>query len=206
MNVKKYYKQVMIALGCGLLFCGLLAVDLGSKALAEWYHEAHGLAQSEYFLGFIRLTYAQNYDVAYGIIGQIFEDPAQQEIAMQFVLYGTVVLVLLIAAMFFTIFRKNLPVRICLAVVEAGALGNMIDRFVLGYVRDFVDVQPLGFGICNIADFFITGGVVAVIICILFIGKDAVFPLTKKWREEAKQEDKERDVRNGHAGQDEEHD
>ena len=58
MNVKKYYKQVMIALGCGLLFCGLLAVDLGSKALAEWYHEAHGLAQSEYFLGFIRLTYA----------------------------------------------------------------------------------------------------------------------------------------------------
>ena len=73
MNVKKYYKQVMIALGCGLLFCGLLAVDLGSKALAEWYHEAHGLAQSEYFLGFIRLTYAQNYDVAYGIIGQIFE-------------------------------------------------------------------------------------------------------------------------------------
>ena len=108
--------------------------------------------------------------------------------------------------MFFTIFRKNLPVRICLAVVEAGALGNIIDRFCLGYVRDFVDVQPVGFGICNIADFFITGGVVAVVICILFIGKDAVFPLTKKWREEAKHEDRERDVRNGHAGQEEGHD
>lgn len=199
MNVKKYYKQVMIALGCGLLFCGLLAVDLGSKALAEWYHEAHGLAQSEYFLGFIRLTYAQNYDVAYGIIGQIFEDPAQQEIAMQFVLYGTVVLVLLIAAMFFTIFRKNLPVRICLAVVEAGALGNIIDRFSLGFVRDFVDIGPLGFGVCNLADFFITGGIVAVLVCILFIGKDAVFPLTKKWRAEAKREDEERDKRHKNA-------
>lgn len=195
MNVKKYYKQVMIALGCGLLFCGLLAVDLGSKALAEWYHEAHGLAQSEYFLGFIRLTYAQNYDVAYGIIGQIFEDPAQQEIAMQFVLYGTVVLVLLIAAMFFTIFRKNLPVRICLAVVEAGALGNMIDRFVLGYVRDFIDVRPIGFNICNIADIFITGGIVAVLVCVLFIGKDAVFPASRKWREEAKREDAAREAR-----------
>ena len=177
MNVKKYYKQVMIALGCGLLFCGLLAVDLGSKALAEWYHEAHGLAQSEYFLGFIRLTYAQNYDVAYGIIGQIFEDPAQQEIAMQFVL------------------RKSLPVRICLAVVEAGALGNMIDRFVLGYVRDFIDVRPIGFNICNIADIFITGGIVAVLVCVLFIGKDAVFPASQKWREEAKREDAAREAR-----------
>ena len=89
--------------------------------------------------------------------------------------------------------------RICLAVVEAGALGNIIDRFCLGYVRDFVDVDPLGFGICNIADFFITGGIVAVLVCILFIGKDAVFPLTKKWREEAKREDEERDRRGRHA-------
>ena len=155
--------------------------------------------QSSYFLGIIRLWYTSNPGIAFGIFG---DNP----VAMEVMSYVTIALAVLIAVMFFTIFRNNLPVRVCLAVVEAGALGNIIDRFYLGYVRDFVDVQPLGFGICNIADFFITGGVVAVIICILFIGKDAVFPLTKKWREEAKQEDKERDVRNGHAGQDEEHD
>ena len=97
--------------------------------------------------------------------------------------------------MFFTIFRKNLPVRICLAVVEAGALGNMIDRFVLGYVRDFIDVRPIGFNICNIADIFITGGIVAVLVCVLFIGKDAVFPASQKWREEAKREDAAREAR-----------
>ena len=206
-GLSKYYKQIMVALGCALLMCFLLAIDLGSKALAEWYYEAYGLNQPSYFLGIVKLTYTRNYDVAYGIISKFFDyNSPEYQVAMEIVRYGTVLLAVLIAVMFFTIFRKNLPVRVCLAVVEAGALGNIIDRFCLGYVRDFIDVQPIGFNICNIADFFITGGVVAVVICILFIGKDAVFPLTKKWREEAKQEDKERDVRNGHAGQDEEHD
>lgn len=194
-RLSKYYKQIMVALGCALLVCVLLFVDLITKAAAE----ASTIRQSSYFLGIIRLWYTSNPGIAFGIFG---DNP----VAMEVMSYVTIVLALLIAVMFFTIFRKNLPVRICLAVVEAGALGNIIDRFCLGYVRDFVDVQPVGFGICNIADFFITGGVVAVVICILFIGKDAVFPLTKKWREEAKHEDRERDVRNGHAGQEEGHD
>lgn len=194
-GLSKYYKQIMVALGCALLVCVLLFVDLITKAAAE----ASTIRQSSYFLGIIRLWYTSNPGIAFGIFG---DNP----VAMEVMSYVTIVLALLIAVMFFTIFRKNLPVRICLAVVEAGALGNIIDRFCLGYVRDFVDVQPVGFGICNIADFFITGGVVAVVICILFIGKDAVFPLTKKWREEAKHEDRERDVSNGHAGQEEEHD
>ena len=191
----KYYKQIMITLGCAVIVCVLLFVDLITKAAAE----ASTIRQSSYFLGIIRLWYTSNPGIAFGIFG---DNP----VAMEVMSYVTIVLALLIAVMFFTIFRKNLPVRVCLAVVEAGALGNIIDRFCLGYVRDFVDVQPVGFGICNIADFFITGGVVAVIVCILFIGKDAVFPLTKKWREEAKREDKERDVRNGHAGHEERHD
>ncbi len=194
-GLSKYYKQIMVALGCALLVCVLLFVDLITKAAAE----ASTIRQSSYFLGIIRLWYTSNPGIAFGIFG---DNP----VAMEVMSYVTIVLALLIAVMFFTIFRKNLPVRICLAVVEAGALGNIIDRFCLGYVRDFVDVHPVGFGICNIADFFITGGVVAVVICILFIGKDAVFPLTKKWREEAKHEDRERDVRNGHAGQEEGHD
>ena len=194
-GLSKYYKQIMVALGCALLVCVLLFVDLITKAAAE----ASTIRQSSYFLGIIRLWYTSNPGIAFGIFG---DNP----VAMEVMSYVTIVLALLIAVMFFTIFRKNLPVRICLAVVEARALGNIIGRFCLGYVRDFVDVQPVGFGICNIADFFITGGVVAVVICILFIGKDAVFPLTKKSREEAKHEDRERDVRNGHAGQEEGHD
>ena len=184
----KNYKNVMIALGSALIMCVLLVIDLVTKAWAE----AVNLQQADYFLGIVRIWYTTNPGIAFGIFGA-------NETAMAIMSYVTVVLAVLIAVMFFTLFRHNTPVRICLAVVEAGALGNIVDRFTLGYVRDFVDIGPIGFGVCNIADFFITGGVVAVIVCILFIGKDAVFPLTKKWREEAKKEDEERDKRNKHA-------
>lgn len=183
-GLSKYYKQIMVALGCALLVCVLLFVDLITKAAAE----ASTIRQSSYFLGIIRLWYTSNPGIAFGIFG---DNP----VAMEVMSYVTIVLALLIAVMFFTIFRKNLPVRICLAVVEAGALGNMIDRFVLGYVRDFIDVRPIGFNICNIADIFITGGIVAVLVCVLFIGKDAVFPASQKWREEAKREDAAREAR-----------
>ncbi len=192
---KQTYRNIMIALGGALIMCVLLAVDLITKALAE---TGAITSNGNYFLGIIGLQFTTNPGIAFGIFGDNL-------LAMEIISYVTVVLAVLIAVMFFTLFRKNTPVRICLAVVEAGALGNIIDRFCLGHVRDFVDVRPLGFGICNLADFFITGGIVAVLICILFIGKDAVFPLTKKWREEAKREDKERDRRNGYAGQDEGH-
>ncbi len=180
----KKYKNIMITLGAALIMCVLLAADLITKALAE----ASNVHQSEFFLGIVRLWYVSNPGIAFGIFGG-------NEVAMEIMSYVTVVLAVLIAVMFFTLFRHNTPVRFCLAIVEAGAVGNIVDRFCLDYVRDFVDVSPLGFGVCNIADFFITGGIVAVIICILFIGKDAVFPLTKKWREEAKKEDEERDKR-----------
>ena len=93
-----------------------------------------------------------------------------------------------------------MPVRICLATVEAGAVGNIIDRLCLGYVRDFLDVRPIGFGICNIADFYIVFGVIVIAFIILFIGKNAVFPLKKSWREQARKEDEERDRMNGHSG------
>lgn len=182
------YRNIMVALGSALIVCVLLAVDLITKTWAEWYDLVYSLDQPNYFLGFIKLTYTKNPGIAFGIFGA-------NETAMEVMSYVTVVLAVLIAVMFFTLFKNNTPVRICLAVVEAGALGNIADRFCLGYVRDFLDVIPIGFGICNIADFFITGGIIAVIVCILFIGKDAVFPLTKKWREEAKKEDEERDKR-----------
>ena len=108
-------------------------------------------------------------------------------------------LIVALAALFFTVFKRNTPARITLAVIEAGAIGNLIDRLALGYVRDMVDVSPLGFGVCNFADFFITFGGVALLIIIAFIGKDALFPLTKKWREEAKAEEDRKEALKGAA-------
>ena len=191
MKAKERYISIMAGLGGGLIFAALLFVDLATKVWAEWYEQAFGLSQPNYFLGIVRLNFEKNYGIAFGIA-------SDSPLVMGIITAITVLLVILLAAAFFTIFRRNLPVRVCLAVVEAGAVGNLIDRLLLGYVRDFIDITPLHFGICNLADFFIVFGVVVLAFIILFIGKNAVFPLTKKWREQAKADDAERDRRAKH--------
>ena len=192
-RTQKRYRYIMAGLGGGLIFAALLVVDLVTKALAEWYNIAYGLNQSDYFLGIVKLRYTSNLGIAFGIAS---DDP----VVMAIITVLTVILAALLVVAFFTIFRNNIPVRICLAVVEAGAIGNIIDRLCLGYVRDFIDVNLIARYVCNVADIYIVFGVVVLAFIILFIGKNAVFPLTKKWREQAKKDDEERDRRHKHHG------
>ena len=48
--------------------------------------------------------------------------------------------------------------------VLAGALGNGIDRFLFGYVIDFLDFRLINFAIFNLADVFINIGIVFILI------------------------------------------
>jgi signal peptidase II len=70
---------------------------------------------------------------------------------------------------------------VALGLVLAGAIGNFYDRMVFGYVRDFVDFVPplplIGrWAVFNIADTFITVGVVLIFICEIFLHKDDPAP------------------------------
>ena len=60
-----------------------------------------------------------------------------------------------------------------LALVLGGALGNVIDRIVLGYVIDFIAVDIVGweFPAFNVADAAISVGAVFLIIDALFFSK-----------------------------------
>ncbi len=176
-------RETIVALISLVIFGALLAVDLVTKAWAE----STDVHQSEFFLGIVRFNFTKNTGMAFSM----FED---NEAAMTVVTILTAVLIAAIAALFFTVFRHNTPARITLAVIEAGAIGNLIDRLALGYVRDMVDVSPLGFGVCNFADFFITFGGAVLLFIIVFIGKDALFPLKKEWREAAKREEAEKEA------------
>ena len=176
-------RETIVALISLVLFGVLLGVDLATKAWAE----STNVRQSTFFLGIVRFYFTKNTGMAFSW----FDD---NEAAMTVVTVFTGVLIVALAALFFTVFKRNTPARITLAVIEAGAIGNLIDRLALGYVRDMVDVSPLGFGVCNFADFFITFAGVALLIIIAFIGKDALFPLTKKWREEAKAEEERKEA------------
>ncbi len=169
---------MIVTLIGGIVMFSLLALDLILKAWAYAYE----VSQPNFFLGFIRINYLPggNPGIAWGMFGD-------SKGAMIAVTIFTCVMIVGIAALFLFMFKKNAPARICLAVIEAGAVGNLVDRLCLGYVRDFVDVSRLGFNICNFADFYITFGAVALLIVILFIGKDAVIPIGK-WRRELRRE------------------
>ncbi|MBP5603959.1 MAG: signal peptidase II [Ruminiclostridium sp.] len=57
-------------------------------------------------------------------------------------------------------------VEIALAFLAGGGLGNLIDRILLGYVVDFIDVKLINFAIFNFADICdVCGG---IYVCIVF--------------------------------------
>ena len=60
--------------------------------------------------------------------------------------------------------RISWPELIGLGLVIGGGVGNAIDRFVLGYVVDFVDLSFMDFPVFNIADIGVTCGLVLFLI------------------------------------------
>jgi signal peptidase II len=49
-------------------------------------------------------------------------------------------------------------------LILGGAIGNGIDRFILGYVVDFLDLRLFNFPVFNLADSFISIGIVCLLI------------------------------------------
>lgn len=68
--------------------------------------------------------------------------------------------------------RNDTLALITYMLLIAGAIGNLIDRLLLGYVRDFLDFYIFGydFPIFNIADCAVTIG--AILLILLFIKEE----------------------------------
>ncbi len=54
-----------------------------------------------------------------------------------------------------------------IALLSAGIMSNCHERIVLGYVRDYIQLNFINFPIFNVADIFITIGVIALVIILL---------------------------------------
>ncbi len=77
--------------------------------------------------------------------------------------------------------KKRMPFstfdRWCIAAVFGGGLGNMIDRFRLGYVVDMINLDFMRFPVFNVADCFISCGCIALVISLVFFNRNF-------WKEE----------------------
>lgn len=106
--------------------------------------------------GVIGLRYAENRGIAFSLLSG-----APWALG--------VVSLLMIAAAFFCLRGKKLqPLALTgLMMMLGGAAGNMVDRFVHGFVPDMIEVLFVNFAIFNVADTFLCIGCGLVIISLL---------------------------------------
>ncbi len=108
--------------------------------------------------GIFNLTYVRNTGAAFGLL------PGRQTLFI-----GVSVIVLVVVALFWRRTRPTAwPIVIALGLVVGGAVGNLIDRAVLGRVTDFFDVRLFNFAVFNIADSAIVIGVGLLIAWLMF--------------------------------------
>ena len=64
---------------------------------------------------------------------------------------------------------KSISLKTCffIAILSAGIAGNLHERIVYGFVRDYFHLNFVNFPVFNISDIFINLGVIALIIMIL---------------------------------------
>jgi signal peptidase II len=118
--------------------------------------------------GMLDITHVRNTGAAFGMLND-----------MQFQYKtGVMVLIAVLALMAVGTYAMTLPrdqriARLGLALILGGAVGNLIDRALTGYVIDFVDVYWRGihFWAFNVADSAITVGVVLMLLDVLGVGR-----------------------------------
>lgn len=148
----------------------LIAADLLTK-----YFEVKYLWDCEIIPGVVQIQSTYKYghfNVAAAFGGLNIGQPAL--ITLTFVL-----LALLVAAFIFLPERFTV-LKTAIAIVIAGAIGNLVDRLALGGVRDWFGLWMFGMTYCNLADFWIVIGVILAVIDLLFLNEWALIPLTKK--------------------------
>lgn len=157
-------RGVRIFLGVlGVLF--LLGFDQGSKSLAV--ARLRGKPAIPVFSGVFELRYLENTGAAFGIL----QDQRLLLLLFTLLIFAALVVVYLrIPAE-----RHYLPLRCICVLAGAGAIGNMEDRFLNGYVVDFFYFSLIDFPIFNVADCYVTIACVLLLLFVLFFYKEEDF-------------------------------
>ena len=120
--------------------------------------------QEIYLSEFINIYFIWNKGIAFGLLN--FDD----QLIYNFISYFIVFISLII--LFFA-FKNRDRTGFFFAMILGGSLGNLFDRFKYSAVPDFIDLHVGNFHwfIFNVADIFITAGVVCLIFVELFYNK-----------------------------------
>lgn len=178
----------------------VIAADQATKAIAAKILPT--LVDSTYPLweGVFHFTYVENRGAAFGML---------QNKRIVFLVITSISIVLMIWLLISQRKRKPaaMPVlaRAGIALILAGAVGNMIDRIWLGYVRDMLSFTLINFAVFNIADSAVCIGAALTGISLLFTKKgkeyfDSIDGERKKKKRNGGKDSADRESGNGDSG------
>ncbi len=136
----------------------LVVFDQWSKIAIQNNPSMHG--HVKVIDSFLYITYVKNYGAAWSMLdGKV----------MFLVGVSLVELAVLVYVMYKFKKEKQTLAKWSIVLMIAGAIGNLIDRIQLGYVRDFIATYPFGyaFPIFNVADVCLSVGVILLAIIML---------------------------------------
>ena len=154
-------------------FVILVGLDQWTKGLAV----KHLMNQPPFVIwdGVFELLYSENRGAAFGMM---------QGKQFFFFLIALVVLAAVVYLLWkMPVTERYMPMAVCLMMVSAGAVGNMIDRIGQGYVVDFLYFKLINVPIFNVADCYVTISAFLLILLVFFYYREeemACFSLRKK--------------------------
>jgi len=158
--------RTRVILGVAIVL--LVGLDQWVKQWARVYLQPVG--RLPFIDGFLGFRYMENAGAAFGIM---------QGARWFFVVLTVVVLGVMVW------YERSIPpgrlyllIRVPMAMIAAGAIGNFIDRLLFGYVVDMFEFLFVNFPIFNVADILLVVGVSICVIVVLFVIKDDAAPAT----------------------------
>ena len=134
-------------------------IVLADQGVKYWVTASYGMGgHLDLIPGIFRITYVSNSGGAFSVL-------SDHTLILSIVsAVACLVLIILLITM-----KKASPLgRLSLAFILGGAIGNMIDRFLMGYVVDMFQPLFINFAVFNVADIFITVGAVMLVVYIIF--------------------------------------
>ncbi len=114
--------------------------------------------------GILDLHYLENTGAAFGILKN------------QRAFFLMVTIIMLIAIIFiiwsFPPKKKYIPAHLFLIFISSGAIGNMTDRILNGFVVDYIYLSFINFPVFNVADIYVTIGTIGIAILLIFFYKE----------------------------------
>ncbi len=154
LQLKSYFKNYWwkyIIIACVIVLDMVLKAILVPQDQSKWQNV-------DIIKNVVSITPARNIGAGFSILeGKIW-----------FLITITIIFMIILAIFDIMYQKKSKLFGISTALVMAGAVGNLVDRILFGYVRDFISLDFINFPVFNIADMALTFGIILLVIYIIF--------------------------------------